>query len=922
VVPSGRWYALHRPTAVSSHASSEPETPITPAPPSDSTLGAAPPRSRGVGLWSGVVTFAVAGVVDGISALVKSPPGSVPGALWPLVILQCVAILSALGVGLGALEELALASTRRIPTFVRLAEWAIGGPRRWFARDVVSASWTLSAMIALAVALGPILPTAYFTRVNFHSPVLSSLAVLLMSAASMGLGVGVGALLLAPSRALLARMGPLASPGAVLSLALALAGAQVARFVRMYWLVLRNLDGAAAALVITVVLAHGIALLWIGARVQRRGRAMDRRALLGVGLVPIALFIAAAFTFGARQTVASAIFNRSLVAGYVARALQLSLDFDRDGHSAVFGGGDCNDRDRAVHPGALDVPGNGLDENCSGADAAPDREPTDGRIVPLPPGATARPSIVLIAIDATRPDHLGVYGYRRPTSPHLDAFAAQGAVFSNAYCASPRSLRSFASIWTGRYPSLVAWGRDIEFPPLAPENVTLAELLRDGGYRTGAFSTARYFGETDGFVQGFERFLEADTYKGNPGPVLSQAADWLRERGDDPAPFFLWLHVMEPHDPYTDRSAPREFGHDPVDQYDEEIAYADTLLAPFYQQIAALEARRPVLTFVIGDHGEAFGEHGVYHHSFDLHDEALRVPLIVRGAGVAPGPRAALALLPDLHPTALNFAGRPAGAPLSSRSLVPVLFGDPASRANLTPAGWRDRVYGEVTPDGRFPYEIKSLYAPPFKIIHDLRRGTWELFDIARDRGELRNLYDLQPSVAATMRERLLSWIDGNALADNHTQRMIQSARMTAPPRPRHPLSVRFGDAFELLGYDFDPAPFAIGGAFRGTFYYRVLRRTRTPVWMSVTFRPSDGGESNPFFRASHYPVAGRYPTTDWHPGEILRDEVVMHANIAVRPTRYRFVFAAEYDGTGERLPTQPASPANELVLDEFEITR
>jgi arylsulfatase A-like enzyme len=874
-----------------------------------------------VGILTGILTFAAAGVADGVSAIVKSPPGSVPRLLWPLLVLQCVAVITTFGVGLGLIEELVLESTRRVSVFKSAALWTIKGPRQWFAKDPSAAAWTVCAIVAAAVALGPVFPAAYLTRVNFHSPVLSALAVLLVAAFSLAAGLGLGAILVAPSRWALSKLGPFASPGAVVSAALVVVLAQVGRFVALNWTTFRNLDGAAAAVAVSVVVAHLLALPWLGARVQRRGRALERRTVAIAVLTAVGLFALSALTFGARQTVASAIFNRSIVAGYIARGFQLSLDFDRDGYSAVFGGGDCNDRNRAIHPGAMDVPENGIDENCSGRDATPEHEPTDGQMAALPATAATRPAIILIAIDATRPDHLGLYGYRRPTSPNLDAFAANAAVFHNAYCASPRSLRSFASIWTGRYPSLVSWGRDIEYPPLSPENVTLAELLRDSGYRTGAFSTARYFGETDGFVQGFDHFAEADTYKGNPGPILTQAADWLRARGDDPAPFFLWLHVMEPHDPYNDRTSPRDFGHAPVDQYDEEIGYADALLAPVYRQIIELEARRPVLTVVIGDHGEAFGEHGVYHHSFDLHEEALRVPLIVRGAGVPAGRRDALAILPDLHPTALNFAGRPAGAPLSSRSLVPVLFGDETSRRQITPRGWRQRTYGEVTPDGRFPYEIKSLYAPPFKIIHDLRRGTWELFDLSNDRAELHNLYDLRPDVASSMRERLLSWIDGDALADNHTQRMIQRARLAGPPRPQFPLAVRFGDAFELVGYDFDQPRFAIGGAFRANFYYRVLQRTRTPVWMSVTFQPTDGGASNPYFRANHFPVAGRYPTTDWSPGEYLRDEVSMHANVAVRPTRYRFVFAAEYDTTAERLPTTPPAPNHELVLGEFEVT-
>jgi arylsulfatase A-like enzyme len=881
-----------------------------------------PPRSLGVGAVASVSTFVAVGLVDALVAVVRSPPGSLPRSLVPWLAFQCVSVLAAFGVALALVEELALASTRRVPAFVALGRWLLQGPRRWFSRDVDRAAWLSSALAAAAIALAPLFSMARYTKRTFHSAELAGLAVLLTGAASLVAGVVLGALLVAPSRWVLSKMGRLASPGFVLSLVAAAIAAITTVMLSRYWLVFRNLDGAAAALACTAAIAHGLLLPWLSARAVASGKPLDRRTALGAVSLASLCFIISAFTFGARQTVASAIFHRSIVSGYVVRALQLSIDLDRDGYSAVFGGGDCNDRDPRIHPGAVDVADNGVDENCSGMDARRESEPSDGQLVGLPTDAARRPAIVLIAIDAARPDHLCVYGYRRPTSPNLDAFAARAAVFHNAFCASPRSLRSFASIWTGRYPSLIAWGSDIEYPPLEPENVTLAELLRDAGYHTAGFSTARYFSETQGFTQGFDSFVEADVYKGNPDPVMARALEWLRAREDDDRsrPFFLWLHLMEPHDPYTDRRSPRDFGRRPVDSYDEELAYADSLLAPVYQQIERIEARRPVLTFVIGDHGEAFGEHGVYHHSFDLHDEALRVPLIVRGAGVPPGRREAITILPDLHPTALEFATLAPAAPLSSRSLVPVLYREGPWRSSLVPPGWRQHVYAEVTPDGRFPYEIKSLYAPPFKIIHDLRRGTWELFDISRDRGELENLYDARTDIAAPLRERLLSWIDSSALASNHSRRMIEAARLSSPPAPRTPLRVRFGDVFELIGYDFDPTPFSIGEQFRCTFYYRVLRRTTTPVWMTVNFRPSDGGSFNPFFRANHYPVSGRYPTTQWNPGEILRDEVSMHANVAVRPTRYRFVFAAEFDGTGERLRTDPPSPDHELVLDEFEI--
>lgn len=859
------------------------------------------PLTRGLGVLAGVLTFGLVGLVEGIVVLVRAPAGSVAPRLWPLVFAHCVAILLTLGVMLGLGEELLLASTRRVPLFQRFGTWMVGGPRRWFRRDPVAAHGVLSAVLGLAIVLGPIFPATYYFHTTFHSQALAALAVLVVAVGSVGLAGLVVSLLAAPVGWLLRRAGPLASPGAVFLLALLVTAGHTVRFVWINWAAFHNLDFGLVAVVLSLLVGNVAVLIGLGAWVVRTGQPVGRLALV-VAVVSLVAFVLSALTFGRKQTVAATLLNRSVIAQHIARGLQLSFDLDRDGYSPLFGGGDCNDRDRNIHPGAPDVPGNGIDENCSGRDARLETQESDGHMVPLPASLAARPPcIVFLSVDAMRPDHMGCYGYHRPTTPHIDAFARQAARFVHARCASPRSLRSFGTIWTGRYASMISWDPDVQYPPLAADNVTLAEQLSSAGYLTAAFINSDYFGHTLGFFQGFAEVHEGDNFKVDVEPTIRDLLAFLRAHADDPKPFFVWTHLMEPHDPYRDLDRPRDFGHAPVDQYDEEIARADEALAPVLNLIEEISRKRPVVTFIFGDHGEAFGEHGVYHHSFDLHDEALRVPLIVSGPGIPPGPRNALTSLLDLHPTVLNLAQRPVGAPVSGRSLVPVLLS--SQPGQLVPPGWRDHLYAEVTPDGFYPAEQKALIAPPYKILHDLRRGTWELFDLAADPREVTNLYDDRTDVAMTMRERLLTWMDAAALPTNRTSLLIANARLPREPVMQHPVHVRFGDVMELLGYDLPETRLRIGTFFRATFYYRVLRRTRYPVFLTVKFEPLDGQPIWPWFEARHYPIYGRYPTTQWNAGEILRDEVTLQVNHHLRPVRLRAIFALEIEGSQQRIP-------------------
>lgn len=889
------------------------ETPA-PAPPSPR------PLTRGLGIAAGVASFGAMGLADGILALVRAPRGSLTALLGAQLLTQCVMVLAGFGFALGLFEELALASLRRVGFMQRFGAWALGGPRRWFARDPDAAVALLLVGVGVGLAVGPTFPIAYNVILSFHSKGLAALAILLAEIVTLVVGAGVALVLAAPLRWLFRRLGPLASPGlvaVVMAVALAL---QAVRFIALNWGAFHNLEFGAAGLAGALLVGNVLALLVLGRHVTTRARPIAGAALLATACAALLAFLVSAFSFGARQTVAATIFNHSMLTGRVARTFQKTIDLDRDGFSPLFNGGDCNDRNARIFPGAADIPGNGIDENCTGQDARVHQEEDDGHLVEVTgPLAGQKPSFVLLSIDAVRPDHLGSYGYRRPTSPNLDAFAREAARFTHAYCASPRSLRSFSSIWVGRYPSLIQWGNDNQFPPLEESNVTLAESLREAGYVSAGFINADYFNRTAGFFQGFADRFEANGFKDEVGPTVDSAARWIRDAALRPEPFFVWVHLMEPHDPYRDHREPREFGHSPVDRYDEEIARADQAAKNILDAVEFIGASRPVVTVVIGDHGEAFNEHGYEHHSFDLHEEAIRVPLLVRGPGIAPGPREALTSLMDLHPTFLNYAGRQPAGPISGRSLVPALQ-DP--HMPIVGRGWRDHLYAEVTPDGLLPYEQKALIAPPYKILWDVRHGTWEVFDLVRDPGEIHNLYDVNPGLAADLRARLLTWVEGVGVGRTRSDDLIAAARLPGVPKMQNTVGVRFGNVVELLGYDIDSRQVPVGGVLRVMLYYRVLERTHDPMRLGLFFDPVDRIPIWGHFHAMHFPVFGRYQTTHWIPGEILRDEVALRVEREMRPVRLRMLFGVEQDGAGRRIP--PAARARHdgtLDIGELEIT-
>ncbi len=276
--------------------------------------------------------------------------------------------------------------------------------------------------------------------------------------------------------------------------------------------------------------------------------------------------------------------------------------------------------------------------------------------------------IVLVTIDALRADHVSSYGYARKTTPNIDALASRGVRFTHAYCPTPHTSYSVASLMTGKYVRpLLTMGAsdDAETWPL---------YLRRYGYRTAAFYPPAVFFIDEhkfrtmqstglGFEYRKEEFAGEDLRR-------SQVERYLQLAPRD-KPLFLWVHLFEPHEPYEKHERFPFTGDETSDAYDSEIAAADALVGDIERLVTA---RRPGAVFIVSaDHGEELGDHGGRYHGTTVYEEQVRVPLVVVAPNLAPGVVELPVQTIDLLPTTLAALDIPRPARLRGRDLGPLL---------------------------------------------------------------------------------------------------------------------------------------------------------------------------------------------------------------------------------------------------------
>lgn len=428
----------------------------------------------------------------------------------------------------------------------------------------------------------------------------------------------------------------------------------------------------------------------------------------------------------------------------ILRALRSRDDRDRDGFAATFGGGDCDDRDPRRNPGMPDIPGNGMDEDCSGADAR--RVLLDA---PVSAVDTSRPSVrlppdlnlLLITVDTLRAD-LHHAGYAHPISPNLDALAAESVVFERAYAISSYTGRAIGPMMTGRYPTECP--RDGEhFTRYTAANVFLAERLRAAGFRTFGAASHFYFEPRFGLTQGIDAWDMSAKPEGDgqetrstDAAVADRFIAQLRRPENTSGRFFAWAHLFDPHKQYVEHRDLPLFARGERGRYDREVMNSDRQIGRILAALRALPggvADRTVVV-VTSDHGEAFGEHGMSYHGVELWEELVRVPWLLRVPGVPPRRITAARSQIDLAPTLLEILGVPgpaAGAEdsFSGRSLLAEMLG---AHAPERP------VYIEL-PEGPYNSLRRALVFEGYKL---LERGArrFLLFDLTNDAGERNDL--------------------------------------------------------------------------------------------------------------------------------------------------------------------------------------
>lgn len=383
-------------------------------------------------------------------------------------------------------------------------------------------------------------------------------------------------------------------------------------------------------------------------------------------------------------------------------------------------------------------------------------------------------NVLLITLDTTRADRIGEYGYKKDITPNIDALARQGVLFETALTQVPLTLPSHCTIMTGTaVPYHKVRTNGSYFLPEALD--TLAEILKRNNYHTSAFISSFTVDSRFGIAQGFDVYnqnldvrggeIKAYSSERRAEKVYNDFAEWFGKKSDDP--FFSWVHFYDPHDPYE---PPEPFASKYKDNpYDGEIAYMDQYVGKILDLLKSKGVLENTLVVIVGDHGEAFGEHGEFGHQVFCYEENLRVPFIIAGKQLPKDKRIARRVdIMSVMPTILDILDIQVPKKIQGDSLLPLVQGEQLKHKGF----YFESKFGN---EAMGCAEIKGWLELDYKYIHVPQP---ELYNLEKDPLEKNNLYAGKEAVAMGMKRKMEDYIKKTATAQFDSGRKMSAAEI------------------------------------------------------------------------------------------------------------------------------------------------
>lgn len=687
--------------------------------------------------------------------------------------------------------------------------------------------------------------------------------------------------------------------------------------------------------VVVIGLGMGVGA-WLHPRLvaRRRRRPASRGVALAIAGTACALSVATLYRFGADLETKYVAITASPALENLIKLVRAANDLDRDGFGSLLGENDCAPLDSRVHPGAQDLPDDGIDQNCDGRDFTLHAAATPTGPALKVPDAFRRDdwNILFITIDTVRYDHTTFGGYKdspskRDTTPNLAKFVERSTSFTFCNAPSAGTMASIPAILTSKFfHSGIAL--DENKPPgtppgIKPENTTLPEVMKRGGYHTGVIASHHWWNDW-GLDQGVDEYDNSIGKKDDPflvaaDKVTDHILAWVtRQQGHK---WFLWAHYIDPHGRYVAHPDVVDYGSSEPDLYDAELKWTDQQIGRLLDELVRLPSNDRTIIIITSDHGESMGEHGIHvgTHGTALNVELLHVPMIVYVPNNPPRKIGGAVTNLDILPTIADITQIDTNdLSFEGKSLVPQIFYGKEEHERI--------VFSETNA----PTPQRAAISEAWKLIFRLQANLYELYDLKADPLEKTNLAPKAPPAMALMKSALDAWLERVLYARdktfNQASKNLTDLVLSAPPTPTALAANQTLDDGKLTivgtSYVDKTQPAKPGAHVDVEVFFHVGARTQIPykfllaVWPvdTATYKPTDPAPSTMLrsdFRATG---DGLFASDRWRAGEYVRDKFSFSIPTDWRGNGLAVGLVARTE-SGDKADATGPSPSNDPTL-------